>query len=308
MRRVSTPVCIASPHADDLPPNRTDWRKPESQIARKPTTNTPFLANSNTSAPPFRYTVQRLSRSSRTTPYTRWTPSPAFALCAQAPSPALRERGLIAEVDPDGDGGGRDDRGVASIIIGNIEPALDGVDLDLAMRQGRLDRREIDARGLLHPDRHLDLHHLRIHAKAADQGQRAVMDCVLHRAHRRLGVVAAMQIVAGAEFGDDALEGHRRRPGTFTGTSSRTTAAALATTVLFVPSSLLISRPPSTTLTVPVPCGSTANTCSLSTRSGRGTPIVTSTCIASVGWPSAFATESELCHSASRSARTAAFV
>src|SRR5207248_10228994 len=49
------------------PPNRTDWRKPESQIARKPTTNTPFLANSTTSAPPFRYTVQRLSRSSRTT-------------------------------------------------------------------------------------------------------------------------------------------------------------------------------------------------------------------------------------------------
>src|SRR5947209_3681213 len=33
----------------------------------EPTTNTPFLANSTTSAPPFRYTVQRLSRSSRTT-------------------------------------------------------------------------------------------------------------------------------------------------------------------------------------------------------------------------------------------------
>src|SRR5438477_9635118 len=304
MRRVSTPVCIASPHADDLPPNRTDWRKPESQIARKPTTNTPFLANSNTSAPPFRYTVQRLSRSSRTTPYTRRTPSPAFALCAQAPSPALRERGLVAEVDPDGHGGGRDDRGVASIIIGNIESALNGVDLDLAMRQGRLDRREIDARGLLHPDRHLDLHRLRIHAKAADQGQRAVMDRVLHRAHRCPGVVAAMQIVAGAEFGDDALEGHRRR----STTSSRTTAAASATTVLFVPSSLVISRSPSTTFTVPVPCGSTANTCSLSTRSGRGTPIVTTTCIASVGWPSALATLRELCHSASRSARTAAFV
>src|SRR5205823_7521601 len=65
--RLSRGFAIASPHADDPPPNRTDWRKPESQIARKPTTNTPFLANSTTSAPPFRYTVQRLSRSSRTT-------------------------------------------------------------------------------------------------------------------------------------------------------------------------------------------------------------------------------------------------
>src|SRR5438270_1541164 len=64
---MSRGLAIASPPADDPPTNRTDWRKPESQIARKPTTNTPFLANSTTSAPPFRYTVQRLSRSSRTT-------------------------------------------------------------------------------------------------------------------------------------------------------------------------------------------------------------------------------------------------
>src|SRR5437762_9952124 len=187
---------------------------------------------------------------------------------------------------------------------GTSSPPLTALTLTSAMRECGFDCREIDARGLLHPDRHLHLHRLRIHAKAADQGQRAVMDRVLHRAHRRLGVVAAMQIVAGAEFGDDALQGHGRR----SATSSRTTAAALATTVLFVPSSLLLSRPPSTTFTVPVPCGSTANTCSLSTRSGRGTPIVTSTCIASVGWPSALATLRELCHSASRSARTAAFV
>ena len=61
-------------------------------------------------------------------------------------------------------------------------------------------------------------------------------------------------------------------------------------------------------MTVPVPCGSTASTAALSTSSGRGTPIVTSTRIASTGCPSAFATLSELCHSASRSARTAAFV
>src|SRR6266404_2740383 len=118
------------------------------------------------------------------------------------------------------------------------------------------------------------------------------MDRVLHRAHRRLGVVPAVQIVAGAEFGDDPLQGHGRSPVMSTGTSSRTIAAALATTVV-LPLSLLISRPPTTTLTVPVPCGNTAST---------------STCIASTGWPSALATLSELCHSASRSARTAALV
>src|SRR5205807_5643007 len=135
------------------------------------------------------------------------------------------------------------------------EPAFDGLHCDLAVRQRGLHRGKFDPVGLLHADRHLDLYRLRIDAEAADQGQRAVMDRVLHRAHRRLGVVAAMQIVAGAEFGDDALQGHRRR----SATSSRTTAAALAATVLFVPSSLVISRPPSTTFTVPVPCGSTAN-------------------------------------------------
>src|SRR6185437_9831966 len=197
-----------------------------------------------------------------------------------------------------------DDRGVAPVIVGDIEPAFDGFYADLAVRQDCFYRGQIDARRLLRADRHLDLHCRRIDTEIADQGQRAVVDRILHRTHRGLCVIAAMQIVAGAEFGNDALQGHRRR----SATSNRTIAAALATTVLLVPSSLVISRPPSTTFTVPVPCGSTANTCSLSTRSGRGTPIVTSTCIASVGWPSAFATESELCQRASRKARTAAFV
>src|SRR3954452_15083213 len=116
------------------------------------------------------------------------------------------------------------------------------------------------------------------------------MDRVLYGAQRGFCVIAAVQIVAGAEFGDDSLQRHGRT----SGRSSRTTAAALATTVALVPSSLAISRPPSTIATVPVPCGSTASTASLSTRSGRGTPIVTPTRIASVSWPSALATLSEL--------------
>ena len=85
-------------------------------------------------------------------------------------------------------------------------------------------------------------------------------------------------------------------------------AAAWAITVLSVPASLAISRPPSTTFTVPVPCGSTASTSFLSTSSGFGTPISTSTCMSSLDLPTAVATVSELCHSASRNARTAALV
>ena len=42
--------------------------------------------------------------------------------------------------------------------------------------------------------------------------------------------------------------------------------------------------------------------------SGFGTPISTSTFMSSLDLPSAVATVSELCHSASRSARTAALV
>src|SRR5437588_1320546 len=149
------------------------------------------------------------------------------------PSPG---RQLSIQIDPDGYCGGGDDCGIAAVIIGDVEPAFDGFDRHLAMRQCGLDRRELHPRGLLHADRHLDLHRFCIDAEAADQGQRAVMDRVLHRAHRRLGVIAAMQIVAGAEFGDDPPQTHGRR----SGMSSRTTAAALATTVLFVPSSLTI--------------------------------------------------------------------
>jgi hypothetical protein len=82
----------------------------------------------------------------------------------------------------------------------------------------------------------------------------------------------------------------------------------LAIKVELVPSSFGISRPPSTTVTVPVPCGRMARTSCLFTFSGCGTPMVTSTCIESVSRPSALATPRELCQSASRSARTAALV
>src|SRR6266851_2514698 len=217
------------------------------------------------------------------------------------PRPPDKPTGRSAQIDPDRYRRGRDDRGVAAIVVRDIETALDRFHRDLAMRQCRLDRRDIDPIRLLHPDRHLDLHCPGIDPKGANEPQRAVVDRILDRADRGFGVVAAMQVVAGAEFGDDALQCHRRAPGASAGMSSRTTAAALATTVLPVPASFAISRPPSMTRTVPLPCGNTASTASASTRSGRGTPIVTSTCIASTGRPSAPATDNELCHSASRS-------
>jgi hypothetical protein len=73
------------------------------------------------------------------------------------------------------------------------------------VRQRRLHGRRIDLVRLLHPDCDLDLHRTRIDAEAANEAQGAVVDRILYRAHRGLGVVAAMQIVAGAEFGDDPL-------------------------------------------------------------------------------------------------------
>ena len=73
------------------------------------------------------------------------------------------------------------------------------------MRQSGLDRVALDPLGMLHADRDLDLHRPRIDAEAADQAQRAVVDRVLDGAHRGFRVVAAVQVVAGAEFGDDPL-------------------------------------------------------------------------------------------------------
>src|SRR5271169_3371315 len=204
-----------------------------------------------------------------------------------------------------GDCGAGDDGDVVGLVVGDVETAFDDLDRDLAMRQGGFDCRGVNLVGMLDSDRDLDLHLARVEPKGADQRQRAVMEGIDDRANGRLGIIAAVQIVAGSHFENDALCWHWTSP---QGTSSRTSAAALAITVLLVPESLAISSPPSTTSTVPVPCGSTASTASLSTCSGHGTPIVTSTRIASTGRPTASATLSPLCHSASRSARTAALV
>src|SRR5690242_9083478 len=106
------------------------------------------------------------------------------------------------------------------------------------------------------------------------------MQRVLHGAERSLGVVGAVQVVAGAEFENGAFFWHR----CFLQAMSRlTTTQALAIIVLSVPASLRISRPPSTTVTEPLPYGNTASTSALSTVSGRGTPMWTSTIIASSG-------------------------
>src|SRR5262249_41372103 len=129
------------------------------------------------------------------------------------------------------------------------------------------------------------------------------MQGVLHRPQRGLGIVTAVQVVAATHLQDDPL---CHDPPSYT--SSRTTAAALAITVEPVRASLAISSPPSPTFPARVPGGTTASTCALSTSPGFGTPTVTSTSMESTCSPTASATLSELCHSASRSARTAALV
>ena len=118
-------------------------------------------------------------------------------------------------------GGAGDNRSVVAVIAGDVEPTLDHGHGDLTVRQGRFDRSGVDLLGLLYADRDLDLHLLRVEAEGAQEGQRRMMQRVLHRADRRLGVVAAVQIVAAAHFEDDALGHHRAFQ-----TSSRTMAAA----------------------------------------------------------------------------------
>src|SRR5262252_3909909 len=211
----------------------------------------------------------------------------------------------LRQIEPYCDGRTGDHRDISGFLIGHIETAFDHADRYLAMRQSRFHGLGIDPLRPLDTDRDLDLHRSRVDPEGPDEGQRAVVDGILDGADGGLGVVAAVQIVAASHLQDDPLRRHFRHSH---GISSRTTAAALAITVVLVPASLAISSPPSTTRTVPVPCGSTASTASLSTRSGCGTPIVISTCIASTGRPTASATLKPLCQSASRKARTAALV
>src|SRR6202008_985687 len=73
-------------------------------------------------------------------------------------------------------------------------------------------RLSIDFLRPLNADRDLDLHRPRVDSEGSDKSQRAVMDSVLDRADRGLGVVAAVQIIAAAHLEDDALSLHRRTP------------------------------------------------------------------------------------------------
>src|SRR5271170_2848821 len=165
---------------------------------------------------------------------------------AEWPRAARASVARLRQVQADGDGGAGDHRAVIGLVVGHIETAFDDFDRDLAVRQRGFDRRGVDLVGLLNADRDLDLHLARVEPEGVDQRQRAVMEGVGDRPNRRLGIVAAMKIVAGPHFENDALCWHWVPP---YGRSSRTSAAALAITVLLVPESLAISSPPSTTCT-----------------------------------------------------------
>ena len=72
-----------------------------------------------------------------------------------------------------------------------------------------------------------------------------MVEGVLHGAPRGLGVILAVEIVAGAHFEDDAFHASSK--------SKETIAAALAITVTPEPSSFGTSSPPSATDTRAVP-------------------------------------------------------
>ena len=84
--------------------------------------------------------------------------------------------------------------------------------------------------------------------------------------------------------------------------------AALAMTAGSLLSGSAMSRPPLTAFTVTLPTGSEALTFSMSTRSGRCTPMVTSTSSVFLSTPSERMKASELWCRASCTARRAALV
>src|SRR5215212_8956997 len=153
-------------------------------------------------------------------------------------------------LDADSDRRAGNDRGIVVLGVGDIEAALDGLHGDVADGQGALDLFEINPLWPLDTDRHLHIQLGLVDLQRTNERQRAVMQRVLHGAERGLGVVGAVQVVAGAQLENGARFWHR----CFLQTMSRlTTTQALAINVLSVPLSLWILRPPSTTETEPFP-------------------------------------------------------
>src|SRR6516162_3305846 len=170
--------------------------------------------------------------------------------------------------EPYRDGGTRDHRDVPRLLVDHVQTAFDDVHRDMAVGQYRLYSRGIYLLRPLNADRDLDLHRPGIDPERADEGERAVVNGILDRAHRSLGVVAAVQIVAAAHLQDDAFSPHAAtsrnvEPNDRSGVGDdRRIGAGIVDD--FEPAFDDPHRP--------VPCGNTATTACWSTWSGRGTP------------------------------------
>ena len=133
---------------------------------------------------------------------------------------ALRSRGLAharLERQTHQHAGVDDHATLAGGLVHHVQPSLDRLRRHLAVRHGRGHRLEVDLVGLLRRQGQLDLHGTGIEPQAAEQDQRRVPHGILDRPLGRLGVVAAVQRIAGSHLEDDAprapLRAHRASPG-----------------------------------------------------------------------------------------------
>jgi len=154
-------------------------------------------------------------------------------------------------LDANRDGCAGNNRGIVALRIGNIETTLDARTLTLPTGKDLLTRfggppAPAAWTPIVTSTSSLVLSNL----QRTNEGKRAVMQGVLHGAQCGLGVVGAVQIVAGAQLQNDAVLASMP-PSSDVEADGRT--QALAINVRSVPASLKISRPPSVTVTVPFP-------------------------------------------------------
>src|SRR5690606_30919747 len=142
------------------------------------------------------------------------------------------KRCSLLALQPHFDGCRGDDCDVSDRLVGDVEPAFRGAHRHASDRQHRLHPFDIDPLRLLYAHRHVDPELVLVDAEASDEAQRAVMESIFDGPDRRLGVVAAVQVVAGAHLQDHSLS---EPSPVSSGTSRYTAAAACATTVTSVP-------------------------------------------------------------------------
>src|SRR5438309_75730 len=100
-----------------------------------------------------------------------------------AVEPGIEEAGTppaSGHLDAHGDGGAGNDGGILVVGVRNVEAALDGLYRDVADGLGLLDLVEVYTLRPLHPDRDLDIELGLVDLQRAHEGQRTVMQRILH--------------------------------------------------------------------------------------------------------------------------------